>query len=194
VGKEVARRAASIVFALLAISALNWTGGFSWAEENQIERLAHRHFPAMKWTECERELLEHVGTGEIAYCGPSHSENDQIPADTGKKRMQFDVDADLIRWLCINGMVNKLVDPKGIWLHGARVIGQLDLSFATVPFPLAFGNSRFGTDISLADSQLADFGIIGGQIQIHGIIANRMTVRGDFKLINTNRRARDQPW
>ena len=97
--------------------------------------------------------------------------------------MQFDVDAELIRWLCIDPAASKLVDPRGIRLHGARVVGQLDLSYATVAFPLTFENSRFDTDINLAYSQLADFVLTGSQIL--GIPGNNVTVRGDLMLSST---------
>jgi len=118
----------------------------------------------MRWTDCENNLLEHLATGEMAYCGPSQGEVDGPPEDAGTKRMAFDVDAELIRWLCVDPAVSKLIDPKGIQLHSARIVGQLDLSYVTVPFPLIFRNSRFVENINLAHSRLLTFDLSGSQV------------------------------
>jgi hypothetical protein len=145
-------------------------GQQSGGANEPIETLAHLHFPEMRWTDCENNLLEHVATGEVAYCGPSQGETDGPPADDGSKRMPFDVDAELIRWLCVDPAASKLVDPKGIQLHAARVVGQLDLSYVTVPFPLSFQNSRFVEDINLGYVQLLNFDLSGSQTR--GITAD----------------------
>jgi hypothetical protein len=147
---------------------------------NPIETLAHLHFPQMRWTDCENNLLEHIGTGDVAYCGPSQGAADGPPDDAGAKRMPFDVDAELIRWLCVDPSASKLVDPKGIQLHAARIVGQLDLSYVIVPFPLTIRNSRFVEDINIAYSKLLSFDLSGSQSR--GITANNMTVQGDFIL------------
>ena len=180
---DVVRAAARSAIFLSVMLLAGWSTCRAWAGENQIEVLAHRDFPKMRWTECERNLLKHVPTGEVAYCGPRrNTEKDTAPQDTGKKRMPFDVDAELIRWLCVNPAAIKLVDPRGIRLHAARVVGQLDLSFATVVFPLTFQKSRFAADINLVYSQLLTFSLKGSQTR--GIAANNMTVRGDVQLLD----------
>jgi hypothetical protein len=160
-------------------------GGQPSNSANQsIETLAHLHFPEMRWTDCENNLLEHVATGEVAYCGPSQGETDGPPDDSGTNRMPFDVDAELIRWLCVDPATSKLVDPKGIQLQAARIVGQLDLSYVTLPFPLSLQNSRFVQDINLGYGQLLNFDLSGSQIR--DIIANNVTVRGDFILSNVS--------
>jgi len=97
--------------------------------------------------------------------------------------MPFDVDAELLRWLCTDPAAIKLVDSKGIGLQGARVSGTLDLSFAIVPFPLTFRNTRFAMGIEFPESQLVNFVLDGGNVP--GIVASNMTVRGNFALQNT---------
>jgi hypothetical protein len=49
---------------------------------------------------------------------------------------QRTVHAALIRWLAVDPEAVKHIDPRGIFLIGARVDRNLDLSFAKVPFPL----------------------------------------------------------
>ena len=74
----------------------------------------------------------------------------------------------------------KLVDPKGIQTHGARIVGQLDLSFTTVSFPLAFQNARFAQDINLAHAHLTSVDLTGTQTR--GITAYYVIVRDDVLL------------
>ncbi len=173
-------KARSFTIALLVICLAVQSASRAWAQESQIETLAHRHFPKMQLTECERNLLAHVSTGEVAYCGASHSESDKVPGDPGNKRMQYDVDAELIRWICVDPSAVKLVDPKGIQIHAARIVHPLDLSFATVPFPLTFENSRFVEDINLSYNQLLNFDLTGSQTR--AIVASNTKVRGDLVL------------
>ena len=62
------------------------------------------------------------------------------------------------------------------------MIGALDLSSATVSFPVSFENSLFDETIQLSQSQLIDFTLTGSHI--HGIEAAKVTVRNNFTLDN----------
>src|SRR6266849_7642360 len=115
-----------------------------------------------------------------SHTAARHSESDKVPGDPGNKRMQYDVDAELIRWICVDPSAVKLVDPKGIQIHAARIVHPLDLSFATVPFPLTFENSRFVEDINLSYNQLLNFDLTGSQTR--AIVASNTKVRGDLVL------------
>jgi hypothetical protein len=103
---------------------------------------------------------------------------DQVPEDSAPPGQRYDVRAELIRWLCIDSAAAKLVDPLGLQVQAARVVGQLDVSFATVPFPLLFRNSRFPKDIDLSDSQLVALSLAGSGTR--GIDARGMSVRNDL--------------
>jgi len=98
-------------------------------------------------SEAERRLLLAVPTGAPAICGPSADDND--PANDPTKAAKWSADrelrAELIRWLCVDLEVAKRVDPRGIQVHGAKVIGEMDLSFATIAFPLVFGAAKSST-------------------------------------------------
>ena len=109
---------------LFVISLFTFSVSSARAEQPSLETLARRHFPHRHWTACEKNLLEHASTPDFAYCGPTHSEKDPPPSDTGTKSTPYDVDADLLRWLCIDKNAVKLVDPKGIQLHGVASLGH----------------------------------------------------------------------
>jgi len=138
-----------------------------------LEQLADSHFSNL--SECERNLLRNAPLGEIAFCGPTHSSADQAPDQGAARRQKYDVRAKLMRWLCVDPAAANLVDPRGTRVRAARVVGQLDLSFATVPFPLLFENSRFTEDIILTGSQLVALSLAGSHTR--GIKANGVTVR-----------------
>jgi hypothetical protein len=104
-----------------------------------LESLARQRFRS-NLSEAELALLRSVLLGEPVYGGPNESDADptndpSVAAAWGSDR---EIRAELIRWLCIDDRVNKMVDPRGINLHACRIRGELDLSFATVAFPLTF--------------------------------------------------------
>jgi hypothetical protein len=126
-----------------------------------LEQLAASRFPNL--SECEKNFLRNAQVGEVAFCGPSHSQNDRVPDAGSTSRQQYDVRAELIRWLCVDPAANRLVDPRGAGVYAARIVGQLDLSLAVVPFPIAFDNSRFIANINLFGSQLVALNLSGSQ-------------------------------
>jgi hypothetical protein len=138
-----------------------------------LDQLADSHFSNL--SECEKTLLRTASLGEIAFCGPEHSPVDQVPNQGTALRQKYDVRANLIRWLCVYPAATKLVDPRGPRIHAARVVGRLDLSFITVPFPLLFENSRFIEDVSLVGSQLVSLSFAGSHTR--KILADGVTVR-----------------
>ena len=145
------------------------------AAERKLERLARIRFPNQ--SKCEKALLRVVTTGDVAYC-----DVDAVPDDTGEKPQPYDVGAKLIRWLVVDPVASKLVDPKGIQVYGARVRDAFDLKFASVPFPLMFRNSLFLEKIDVSYSQLINLDVQGSHFP--GITAENVTDRGDFDLFD----------
>lgn len=98
--------------------------------------LARAQFAPLR--EAEERLLHAAPAGELAWCGPSKKDADATN-DARKSDMWGEtraIRADLIRWLCVDHEARECVDQRGIQAHGARIEGELDLSFVTVPFPL----------------------------------------------------------
>ena len=98
--------------------------------------LAQTQFAPLR--EAEEKLLRAAPAGEMAWCGPSKRDAD--PTNDARKSDMWGqaraIRAELIRWLCIDRDAREYVDQRGIQAHGARIEGELDLSFVTVPFPL----------------------------------------------------------
>jgi hypothetical protein len=159
-----------------------------------LERLADSRFPDL--SECENNLLRNALVGGVAFCGPSHTLNDRVP-DTGTvAKQEYDVRAALIRWLAVDPAAAKFVDPRGFEIHAARIVGELNFSFATVPFPLRFANSRFMAKINLIGCQLVALSLAGSQtlgisaysamVRQSLVLNDGFSANGEVNLINAN--------
>ena len=147
----------------------------------KLQRMARTRF--RKISECETRLLKAVPTGHFAYCGPSQSKSDPVPCAEGSANRTDNLRAELIRWLSVDPVASKLVDPKGIQVQSAYLPDALDLSFVAVPFPLSFKNSFFVEKLHLNSSALINFDASGGHF-LHGIDARRVTDSNEFTLTN----------
>ena len=84
-----------------------------------------------KLSEAEEKLFQAVVEGKVAdYSAESDADNDPAgAADWSEERV---LDAQRIVWLCIDPQASALVTHRGIRVTGARIDGDLDLSFAEV--------------------------------------------------------------
>jgi hypothetical protein len=114
---------------------------------SDLETLARAHFTTL--TAAEVKICHAASNGELAFCGPSDDQNHPTndPDKAGQWGTERHIKADLIRWLCVTA--KEQVDPSGIQIFGARLIGALHLSHVTVPFPLAFACCQFSGEINL---------------------------------------------
>ncbi len=180
------RRIGRVVVAILLVLACGQIlirDGIAGADETgKLLSLAQTSGKFPELTDCERNLLRKAQVGDFAYCGPS--EDDDDPANNPAKPAIWDpqrkIRAELIRWLCVDRAAKALVDWRGIRVHAARIAGELDLSFATVPFPLLFGNSLFTDDMSLTHAQLEFLQLAGTRTK--AITGDRLKVRGGLHL------------
>lgn len=92
------------------------------------------------------------------------------------------VDADLIREFCL-GRAGE-VDPRGMWLRGVTVVGQLDLTAVEVPFGLRFENCSFEAAPILHGAGVRELVFLDCPV-LPGLLANGLTVRGDLNLSGT---------
>jgi hypothetical protein len=172
-------------FVALIWAALVLSGpGPAWARDADAASLAalagDAGFNSPPLTTCEGALLKAVAIGadDIANCG--HAVNDPIPKENGGSLQPYDVRASLIRWLVVDPRAVKLVDPRGIRLHGARIVHELDLSFLIVPFPLDFGYCRFTDFIDMRKTQVLALDFESAWVA--GIAGDSITVAKDMFL------------
>jgi hypothetical protein len=150
-------------------------------QRDQLLALAHSQFPSLELTECEKNLLEHLSSGDLVYCGAAHNRDDPVPNAEGPRKKD-DVDAGLIRWLLLDSKASKLIDPRGLRLVAARVIGQLDLSEASVPVPVTFVNCRFAQVLDVHNARLPQLILDGSWTP--GLEGYGLRVEGNVSLRN----------
>src|SRR5712671_1862962 len=130
----------------------------------------------------ERRLLRAAPKGEYAVCGPTDDAKDPAndPAKADNWCPEREVRSDLIRWLCIDTEASKTVDPRGIRIYGAKITDKLDLSNATVPFPLGLYRCRLAEEARLEYVRIPALELWGSSTG--SINADGAEVRGDFFL------------
>jgi hypothetical protein len=114
--------------------------GFTKTVENSpLLALATRKFHTL--TAAERALLvfadkNNLARGQFAIAGisaePLDPSNDPDQADEWLH--DRDIRAGLIRWLAIDNIATTLVDPTGVRVLGARIVGPIDLALLRFPF------------------------------------------------------------
>ena len=105
----------------------------SYVDTGSLVSMAARRFQNL--TVAERNLLEYADVtnqhrGEFSVGGTSAEPKDPSndPARSASWPIQRNIRAELIRWLLVDRTAISRVDPKGISVLGARIVGNLDLS------------------------------------------------------------------
>lgn len=86
--------------------------------------------------------------------------------------------ADVIRRCCL---AEAEIDPRGLRVRNAVVLGSLDLAGLDVPFPLRFERCTFGAPLVLDGARLEQLALTDGT-RLPGMLANGLRVRRDLDL------------
>jgi len=140
-------------------------------KSERLLELAKAAFPDL--TDSERKVVETAATGDRAdFQSDDPEKDDPAKAETwGDDRK---VRASVLRWLCTDAAARRLVDPKGIRVGGTRIEGDLDLSFARLPFPLVLLSCAIPNEMSLLGARAASISLQGthtGPITADGLEA-----------------------
>lgn len=156
-----------------------------------LQALAEAHFPRERgFTAAERKLLAMAPTGDVAVCGPSPDPKDPTN-DPGKAESsegnpgwgrEREIGADLIRWLSVDHKAKEQVDPWGVYVQGAKVIGELNLDFAIVPFPIRLWRCALARNVSLVLAEIPQLDL--DCTWTKSIRADGAVIKGDVYLRN----------
>jgi hypothetical protein len=150
----------------------------------RLENLARAQFGEL--SVAEARLLKAAPQGVAAWCGPSHSDDDPAndPSRAAEKPQGWGPDrqiqAELIRWICVDRGARTLVDPMGIGVHAAKIIGQLRLDYASVPFPIILLHCALTEDASFYSADVTELDFGGSWVR--SLILDRATVKGSVFL------------
>lgn len=117
----------------------------------------------------EAELLTAVSTGSTLECGD------------GSTRRHLN--AELLRRCCHE--LKEEIDPRGIRLRKAAIVGALDLTGLDVPFPLRFDDCEFDFPPVVEGAQLYELALTACA-RLPGLLANGVRVRRDLDLSHTH--------
>lgn len=121
-------------------------------------------------TEAEKALIAACRAGRDCVLNGG-----KLPQEGAKDAPK--VRADLIRLLAVEATS---LHEKGVWLKGAAITGQLDLSFAKCRGRLALDNCRFAKEPLMAQAKLVQLSMEGSHLP--GLFAPGLKVEGDIFL------------
>jgi hypothetical protein len=134
----------------------------------------------------ELKLLRAVPEGVAAWCGPNHdnADPDNNPARANDSQHGWGperhIHAELIRWICADRRARDLVDPVGIGIYGAKIIGELILDYISVPFPIKLLHCAFVDDASFYSGEIVELDFGGSRLK--SFIADETRVKGNVFL------------
>ncbi len=149
---------------------------------SNLESLARESFADL--TIAELKLVRAAPDGEFAICGPNANDTDPAndPRNANDWGAERQIRMTLIRWICRDANARDLVDPKGIQVYGAKLIGVLDLSEVRVPFRLALIRSRVFEEMLLRAIELPLLALDGSWVR--AIKADGAAVKGGVSFRN----------
>ena len=147
--------------------------------------VASKQFPDL--TRAERALLvfadkSNQADGEYAIAGSSSTPLDPSndPSHADEWPPDRNIRAELFRWLAVDNIASTLVDPNGVRVLGAIILGKIDLSFTRVSFVLTLVRCWIPGEINLVSADLPALDLRGSRTgRING---RHLTVHGDLNL------------
>ena len=132
-------------------------------------------------TPAEERLFKAIEQGEVAdFC----SENDEAnnPEDAEAWQAERIIRAKCLSWIFHSKNLFNYIGHRGIWLHGARIDGELDLSFMQFPFALVAERCSILSDIYLLHSEIQIISLSGSVMR---------KIQADFLKVRTGFHMRD---
>ena len=144
--------------------------------KDKLVALASQRFETL--STAEAILLEVASKGEPAVCGPNEDAKDPAnnPANAERWAPEREIRASLIRWICVDRSARDQIDPKGLLVFGAKIVGKLDLTHCAPPFGLGLRHCRFMESAELASAQLPELDLQG--TWVGSLMADNIRVDG----------------
>jgi hypothetical protein len=147
---------------------------------NNLEALAVRRFG--KLSAAETLVCYCARKGKTAGCGPNFDGNDvgNDPAQSENWGSERTIRAELISWLCVEPEPSGQVDRREVQVYGAKITDNLDLSYATVPFPLVLLRCLLTADAKLTHVRIPELALNGSHTRC--LLAEGAEVKGNLLL------------
>lgn len=147
-----------------------------------LEMMAQQKFGAAL-SAAERKLAHSAPLRDVPWVGPSddpnNAANDTAHAENwGAERT---VRAEFIQWLVSDPQASPLVHPSGLGLAGARIAGNLDLSYASVDKPLTLIRCYVPEGINLSSAHLQEITV--RRSRTGAVFGNLAIIHGDASFV-----------
>src|ERR1700685_1269664 len=147
-----------------------------------LDAMAQQKFGA-SISAAERKLLHAAPLRDVPWFGPSDDADNTVndPAHGDKWRADRTVRAEVIAWLLSDPQPAQFIHPSGLALAGARITGNLDLSYATVGKPLTLIRCYIPDGINLLSAHLTEITV--RHSRTGAIFGNMAVIHGDATFI-----------
>jgi hypothetical protein len=125
----------------------------------------------------ETALLDLTGSSAAPAKALAATKQLESTADPVETRL---LRAAVLRQACLDRQVAAVLGPSGLTLANATVEGDVDLAFATLPFPLTFRQCVLGGTVNLQHARLSHLSFYGGELR--ELRAGGLCVDGDLVL------------
>lgn len=130
-------------------------------------------------TAIEKAIVEAVSAGK-GWENPKGIPKPARLADEDFVAEMPAVRAEVIRALCLGARLNDAKpDPAGVQIFAARIIGKLDLSFATVEVPLILFSCHFADALIFQQAKLQLLNLSGSRLKKE-LTADRVKIAGSL--------------
>src|SRR5579862_430809 len=147
----------SPLYAARAHSADSGTSDAATSPDAALLAMAQTKFGAAL-SAAERQLLHAAPLRAVPWLGPNDDPDSPAndPAHAEKWGAERTVRAEFVEWLVGDPHASQFIHPSGLALAGARIAGNLDLSYATVDKPLTLIRCYVPDGINLLAAHLQD--------------------------------------
>ena len=172
----------SLSFAAGAQGATSVTLSASTDPADVLDTMAQQKFGA-PLSVAERKLLHSAPLRDVPWFGPTDDPDNAAnnPAHGESWGAERTVPAEFIAWLVSDPQPAQYIHPSGLALAGARITGNLDLSYATVSKPLTLIRCYVPGGINLLSAHMQEITV--RHSRTGDIFGNAAIIHGDATFI-----------
>jgi hypothetical protein len=116
-------------------------------------------------TNAEALMVNAALTGDVAVCSPMSEYTQSL--DPFVSNIQWEhriIRAQVLRWLCVDSVAAELAERRGIHVFAANIVGELDMQYSRIPFPLTLEKCLVTDTMSLKNARIPSLILSGSHV------------------------------